>query len=153
MEFFRCNPNPKGWKTGDCVIRSISFAMNAAYGKESWSSVYKSLCEIGQKKCRLPNEERVYTDYLKTNNFVQQKQMKHPDGTRYTVQEVIEAHPNDIILIHCARHLTCGIRGNLYDSWNCGYKTAGKFYKLASMQLNEEVINKFEESMLQYLES
>ena len=39
MEFIKYNNNPKQNKTNDCVIRSISLALN-----KSWEDVYKDLC-------------------------------------------------------------------------------------------------------------
>lgn len=152
MYFFRYNSNPKGWKAGDCVVRAISTAIEAAYKQESWNSVFESLCNIGAKKCRMPNDSHVYAQYLKEHGFMQMKQMKHDDGTKYTVDEVLEAYSEDIVLVHCAHHLTCGIRGNLYDTWNCGWRTAGKFYLLPKSSINEETLDLFEYKMLPYLE-
>ena len=36
----RCNPNPLGKETGDCVIRAIAVATN-----QSWREAYWALCE------------------------------------------------------------------------------------------------------------
>lgn len=153
MNFFRYNSNPKGWKTGDCVVRAVSTAIEAAYQNMSWSKVYEDLCKIGAKKCRMPNDPHVYGQYLKDNQFKQMKQLKHEDGTKYTVEEVVNEHPNAILLIHCAHHLTCAVRGNLYDTWNCGWRTAGKYWMLDTCNIIPENVDKFEESMLPYLEN
>ena len=150
MNFFRYNSNPKGWKTGDCVVRAVSTAMEASYRQESWSSVYSDLCAIGAKKCRMPNDPHIYGQYLKDHGFIQMKQMKHENGTKYTIEEVINAYPDDVLLIHCAHHLTCAVRGNLYDTWNCMYRTAGKFWRLSNIDKN--ILDSFEESMLPYYE-
>ena len=38
MRFIRYNANPKGWKTGDCVIRAV-----AAATQQTWDDVYDEL--------------------------------------------------------------------------------------------------------------
>ena len=64
MAYINYNANPKGLKTGDCVIRALS----KATGK-SWDEVYAELCEIGYKKKKLPNNDCVYKAVLKQNHF------------------------------------------------------------------------------------
>ena len=60
MKFIKYNANPKGWKTGDCVVRGIAVGT-----QQTWEQVYDDLVNIGRKKCRMPNEEIVYSKYLK----------------------------------------------------------------------------------------
>lgn len=152
MNFFRYNSNPKGWKTGDCVVRAVSTAMEAAYKNMNWNNTYNDLCAIGAKKCRMPNDSHVYGQYLRDNWFIECKQLKHDDGTKYTVKEVISEYPNSILLINCAHHLTCAVRGNLYDTWDCSYKTAGKFWLMDNCDIMHENVDVFEERMLPYLD-
>ena len=98
MKFIKYNANPKGWKTGDCVVRGIAVGT-----QQTWEQVYDDLVNIGRKKCRMPNEEIVYSKYLKDKGFQEMKQLKHADGTRYSIQQVIDTYPNDILILHCNR--------------------------------------------------
>ena len=42
MIFSKHNQNPKGWKTGDCVVRAISYATG-----KTWQEVFQDLCRNG----------------------------------------------------------------------------------------------------------
>jgi len=121
--FEKYNNNPKGWKTNDCVIRSISQALG-----KSWLEVYDDLCEIGKKKCRMPNDKAVFELYLTNNGFIKHKQPRHSDGSKYTVRELADLLPNDDLIISVTKHLTFMSHGTLVDSWNCGGKTVGNYY-------------------------
>lgn len=127
MEFQLLNLNPKGWKTGDCVVRALAGANNM-----SWESTYLTLCEIGAKKCRMPNEKHTYEQFLKDRGWTKYKMPRHNDGTRFTVKEFIEGlppyHKSKPIVISVAKHLTYTKDGILYDLWNCGSKSVGNYW-------------------------
>ena len=124
MIFQKFNANPKEWKReGDCVVRAISVANNV-----SWQVTYLQLCELGEKRFRMPNSKPVYEEYLKKQGFVKYKMPKHYDNTRYTVRELIDENPNITMVISVANHLTCAIKGTLYDTWDCSHKSVGNYY-------------------------
>ena len=127
MEFVKENLNPKGWKTGDCVVRALAGANN-----RSWESTYLALCDIGAKKCRMPNDKATYEAFLKDNGWVKQKMPVWYDAFgkrhRYTVRELIEEHPNKRMIISVANHLTFADKGTLIDTWNCGSKSVGNYW-------------------------
>ena len=61
MIFQKFNANPKEWKReGDCVVRAISVANNV-----SWQVTYLQLCELGEKRFRMPNSKPIYEEYVK----------------------------------------------------------------------------------------
>ena len=39
--WIKCNPNPLGKATGDCVVRAIAIAT-----AQSWRTVYRGLCDL-----------------------------------------------------------------------------------------------------------
>lgn len=128
MEFKKFNANPKEWKReGDCVVRAIT----TATGKK-WLEVYKELFEIGYKKCRMPNSQKVYEDYLSKEGWIKQKMPVWYDAFakrhRYTVKELIEEHPDKRMIISVANHLTFADKGILIDTWNCGSKSVGNYW-------------------------
>ena len=53
---------------------------------------------------------------------------RHYDNTRYTVKELIDENPNITMVISVANHLTCAIKGTLYDTWDCSHKSVGNYY-------------------------
>ena len=123
MEFQLLNKNPKGWKTGDCVVRALAAANNM-----SWESTYLMLCEVGLKKCRMPNSKHTYEQLLKDYGWTKFKMPKHENGSRYTVRELIDKYPEDRIVISMANHLTFADKGTLIDLWNCGNKSVGNYW-------------------------
>ena len=124
MAYINYNANPKGLKTGDCVIRALS----KATGK-SWDEVYTELFEIAFKKKRLPNEDSVYKAFLKNNNFIESPARRNEFGKMISVEEFSKSVDADTMyIIHTRRHLTVVFNGDIYDTWNTSRQTAGKFY-------------------------
>ena len=122
MEFIEYNANPKHLKTGDCVIRAISFALNKDY-----IETYRELFEIGIEKCELINNELVFEQYLK--NLKIKKQITN---SRITVETFINniAEVNKTYIIDLGKHLTVVIDKVLYDIWNCCNKNIESYFEI-----------------------
>lgn len=119
------NNNPKGKKTGDCVIRSIAFATNTA-----WADTYRALAELGIKKGLMINDNNNWKAYLKNLGFEKQSMPRKDDRTRYTLDEFCNklAKDNYVYIVSVANHLTVVKDKNIYDSWNCGNKCVGNYW-------------------------
>lgn len=132
------NLNPKGKKCGDCVVRAI-----ALFTGKSWHKIYDDLCMLGYKECMMPNDQALYQKYLKKIGCIQFKQPKHSDGTKYTLQEFVDDYlpeGNTKYLVKLAHHLTVVSSGVIYDTWNCSYKTVGKWWKLPEPNSVDDII-------------
>lgn len=128
MEFIKLNVNPKGWKTGDCVVRALTTATDL-----EWLEVYDTLCEIGRKKCRMPNDKIVYEKFLQDQGFINCKMPRHADNSRYTVKELVdEIGEGNILVMNVAHHVTVSVGGTLVDLWDCGSKSVGNYFKKPS---------------------
>lgn len=125
MEFINYNANPKNKKTGDCVIRAISTALNQDY----WKTL-DEMVEITKKTGYYMSEKEGYTAYLKSKGYEKQKMPKRPDNTRYTVEEFANelVIPEYNYIIKVANHLTCLKGQDLYDTWNCSRKSVGNYW-------------------------
>ena len=124
MAYINYNANPKGLKTGDCVIRALS----KATGK-SWDEVYTELFEIGFKKKRLPNEDPVFKAFLKKNNFIESPAIRNEYGKMISVEEFSKRVDADTMyIIQTRKHLTVVFNGDISDTWNTSRQTAGRFY-------------------------
>lgn len=123
--FIKYNNNPKNKKTGDCVIRAISFAT-----KKSWENTYKELAELGIKNCLILNDTNNWRKYLKLLGYEQQKMPRKADNTRYTVDEFCNelAKENTTYIIKVAGHITVVKDKNLYDTWDCSNKSVGNYW-------------------------
>lgn len=124
MEFKKCNMNPKNLKVGDCVVRALTLADE----DEDWKRVYKELCEIGLKMCRMPNDTIVFSKWLDQHGWVKMKMPKKPNNKRFTLKEYIDDNPDMQFVASIAKHLTFVDKGTLIDTWNCSSKCLGNYW-------------------------
>jgi hypothetical protein len=123
--------NPKGKKTGDCVIRAISTATN-----QTWDEVYEALYKIGFKYKLMPDDPKCYERYLKELGWIKHKQPRKPDNTKYTGTDFISTEEynnlrfsnHNIIARIGTLHLTAIINGKICDTWNCSYGKIGTYW-------------------------
>ena len=120
----RCNPNPLGKQTGDCVVRAIAIAT-----QRSWRSVYRDLCKAGEIECEMPNSNVVWGTYLTDQGF---KQFLLPDSCPrcITVRAFCERYPRGTYIIGTGSHAICTIDGDWYDSWDSGECVPNYFWKV-----------------------
>lgn len=123
MRFDKYNYNPKGWKADDCVIRAIGYATG-----KTWNEVFTDLCTIANKKCRMPNDDKVWQKYLEEIGWVKHSQPRKADDTKYTVEEFADGYSPKLAIVRVANHLTVVEGNTLIDTWNCGYKTVGNYW-------------------------
>lgn len=123
--FIKYNNNPKNKKTGDCVIRAISFAT-----KNSWENTYRALAELGIKNCLILNDTNNWRKYLKSLGYEQQKMPRKADNKRYTVHEFCNqlAKKDVTYIIKVANHITVVKDKDLYDTWDCSNKSVGNYW-------------------------
>lgn len=123
MEFEKKNVNPKGRKADDCVIRALSTSSGMR-----WQSVYEQLGELGLRLCRMPNEKQTYEKWLNIMQYTKHKQPRREDGTKYTVQELIDELWVRDAVITVANHMTVVEDGVLIDTWDCSQKTVCNYW-------------------------
>lgn len=129
------NENPKNRKTGDCVLRAISVALN-----KSWDEVLDDLVAISHATKYSPMSTECYSRYLENNGYIKQKQPRKFDNTKYTGEEfckyISNTYPDRIgnVLAHIGgHHITVfsdadgqGLR--CWDTWNPTEYTIGNFW-------------------------
>lgn len=108
------NPNPKGAKVGDCVIR----AMSKAAGLD-WETTYIEMAVLGFQMCDMPSANAVWGAFLRKRGFVREIVPNEcPDC--YTVSDFCRDHLHGIYVLAVKNHVVCVIDGNWYDSFNSG---------------------------------
>ena len=120
----RCNPNPLGKVTGDCVVRALAIATG-----QSWRQVYEDLCEIGRIECDLPNSNVVWGLYLKrlgATPFLLPETC--PDCI--TVRAFCKRYPEGRFVIGTGSHAVAVIDGDYYDAWDSGNEIPTYFWKI-----------------------
>ena len=108
MPYKYANPNPKGARVGDCVIRAISIATG-----KTWESVYAELSFYGFRSCDMPSSNAVWGKYLRDLGF---KQYIADD----TVREFCRDHSSGTYIVGTGSHAVAVIDGNYYDTWDSG---------------------------------
>ena len=131
IKFEKRNVNPKGKKTGDCVIRALTVATGKKY-----EDIYRELFEISLKTGWILNEKRVEDKLLERYGFVKHKQPRKYDNTKYTIGEIdqitsglyVDGKEVKTVVIRCAHHLTVVVDNTLVDTWDCRYKCISNYY-------------------------
>ena len=118
------NPNPiKNKRVGDCVIRSISKALN-----QSWEETYIELCLLGYIMGDLPSSNRVWDSYLNTQGFT-----RHIVSAEcldcYTINDFCKEYPQGTFVIGTGTHCVAIEDGCIFDTWNSGDETPIYFYR------------------------
>lgn len=122
--WIRCNPNPVGRQTGDCVIRAIAIATN-----QSWRDAYWDLCELGAVHGELPNHNAIWGMYLREKGG---KQFLLPETCPQciTVKAFAERYPKGVYVIGTGEHAVTVIDGDWYDAYDSWNMTPTYFWKM-----------------------
>ena len=123
----RCNPNPLGKQTSDCVVRAIAIAT-----QQSWRRVYRDLCELGEIECEMPNSNYLWGMYLKQMGF---EQFLLPESCPQciTVRAFCERYPEGTYVIGTGSHAVAAIDGDWLDSWDSANECPSYFWRLKNV--------------------
>lgn len=121
--FNKYNANPKGRKTGDCVIRAISRATGKHY-----NDVVMDLAQMQIQTGYDDASKECYDKYLKEQGWIKHKQPRYEDGTKYLVGDIYRlTQPYQRVIITMAGHMTVK-DGEIQDTWDCRRKTISNYY-------------------------
>jgi hypothetical protein len=122
--WIKCNPNPLGKQTSDCVVRAIAIAT-----EQSWKRTYRELCELGEIEAELPNANSVWGLYLRNKGA---KQFLLPESCPacVTVRAFCEKYPTGVFVIGTGSHAVAVIDGDYYDAWDSGNEVPSYFWRV-----------------------
>lgn len=120
----KCNPNPLGKMTGDCVVRALAIATD-----QSWRETYRQLCDLGAIHADMPNSNSIWGLYLKERGG---RQFLLPESCPdcITVRAFCERYPEGIYVIGTGSHAVTCIDGNYYDSFDSGMEVPTYFWRM-----------------------
>lgn len=106
------NPNPRGRRTGDCVIRAVC----AATGLD-WHTVYTGVALAGNAMADMPSGNRVWQLYLRSMGW---RRRESPDTCPdcYTVEDFADEHPDGVYILGTGTHVVCSYFGRIMDTWD-----------------------------------
>lgn len=112
MAFSMFNNNPLGKNTGDCVIRSISKALN-----QSWETTYLDLVTVAYDMADMPSSNSVANSYLRSKGF-RRYVIPNTCPDCYRISDFAGEHFRGTYIVCTGSHMVCVVDGVLYDSWN-----------------------------------
>lgn len=117
------NPNPSGFRVGDCAVRALSKALN-----QSWAQTYAGLTAYGFMMSDMPSANSVWGTYLKKNGFKRYIVDDH-DRDYYTVEDFCLDNPSGTYVLAIDGHVVCVVNGYYYDSWDSGREIPIYYWK------------------------
>ena len=122
--WIRCNPNPLGKSTSDCVVRAIAIAT-----EQSWRRTYRDLCELGEIEAEMPNTTHLWGLYLKQHG-AEQFLLPESCPNCITVRAFCERFPEGTYVIGTGTHAVACIDGDYYDSFDSGPESPAYFWRV-----------------------
>ena len=112
-EWIYYNPNPNGYRTGDCVVRAI-----CAVTGQSWQETYTGLALQGYVLGDLMNANHVWRAYLKSKGY-NMAVIPNTCPDCYTVDDFANDHPRGNYVLGTGTHAVAVVDGGtVMDSWD-----------------------------------
>lgn len=108
------NPNPKGIKVGDCVIRGLTKILGY-----SWDAVYAEVMLKGFEMKDMPSANNVWGSYLRSKGFSRYT-IPNTCPDCYTVNQFCIDNPVGTFLLATGEHVVAVENGKYYDAWDSG---------------------------------
>ena len=112
MIWRRYNPNPRGLRVGDCVVRAVAKATGT-----NWGAAFDMLADQARIMGDMPSSDAVWGAVLKRRGFT-----KHllPDSCSdcYTAADFAREHQRGVYVLAFGGHVATVKDGILYDSWD-----------------------------------
>ena len=120
--FLYYNANPLGNQVNDCTVRAISLATG-----RTWDNTYEELTTFAQAQGMMLDEVRYIDEYL-DRKF--EKVYGWNEVEKITVGDFMKQNPHGIYLITMAGHITCGMDGCIYDTFDPRQRKVWAAYKV-----------------------
>ena len=117
------NPNPRGRKIGDCVVRAI-----AAVTDQSWDDAYTGLIFQGFVLKDMPSSNYVWGEYLRSKGFIRES-IPNTCPVCYTVSDFADDHPRGSFVLKADDRAVAVIDGRVFDNWDSRGEAVDYFYR------------------------
>lgn len=108
------NVNPLHNRTGDCVIRAISTAL-----EQPWEKTYAEIVLQGFMMADMPSSNVVWGAYLKKKGY-EKKSVSSDCPDCYTLKDFADEYPSSTYVVALPQHVVCVKGGDYYDTWDSG---------------------------------
>lgn len=117
------NPNPKGNRVGDCVVRAVAKALSML-----WEDAYVELSIQGYLMGDLLSSNAVWGAYLKGKGF-EREAVSNDCPNCYTLSDFCDEHRKGTYVIGTGAHAVCVIDGVIYDAWDSSGEQPIYYYR------------------------
>ena len=128
MDFVKTDGGRKdaGYKTtkpyeNDCVVRSISIALN-----EDYRTVFVEMMELGLEMGGYPSMKPVWEAYLGNKGWTKNKCPRDAQGKLIKLRSW-EDSPSRAVVLNSG-HLTAIVDGAVHDTWDCSYRPVNSYW-------------------------
>ena len=105
----------------DCVIRSISIALDLTY-----QAVFDDLMSLGNQIGAYPNHDKVWKKYLKNAGWVANKPPRDSNGKMIKLRDW--KTPPKRAVVKNSGHLTAVVDMAVIDTWDCRYRPVNTYW-------------------------
>lgn len=122
MSYRFFNPNPRGKRIGDCVIRAISKLTD-----QHWADTYIDIAVAGYELADMPSSNSVWATYLRRLGY---SRFIIPDSCPdcYTVKDFCIDFPRGAFLLATGSHVVTVVDGDYFDAWDSGNEVPVAFW-------------------------
>lgn len=108
------NPNPRGIKVGDCVIRGLTKLLG-----KTWDEVYTDVMVKGFEMKDMPSSNNVWGEYLRSKGF-NRFTIPNTCPDCYTVRQFCADNDQGLFLLATGAHVVAVENGRYFDAWDSG---------------------------------
>lgn len=123
------NPNPKEKKTSDGVIRALC----KVTGK-NWDSIYLELLKRGFELKVMPDDDKVWKEYLDSEGFVYHSIPIAKVDKRPRVEAFLKEHPTGTYILKVAGTILACVNGHYYTMYDYNDSAIYGYYEKSSKQ-------------------
>ena len=124
MAYIFANPNPKGARVGDCVIRALSLAL-----KKPWKEIYTELAVYGYSMSDMPSANAVWDAMLRDHGLIRKGIPDKCGSGCYTVKDFCRDNPQGLFVLGTGNHVVTVINGDYMDTWDSGEEIPMYYYE------------------------
>lgn len=121
--YIEYNPNPRGKRTGDCVIRAVALVTG-----QDWEQAYINICAQGYEMADMPSTNSVWGAYLREVGFTREA-IPNTCPDCYTISDFCHDHPSGTFAVATGSHVVAVVNGDYYDAWDSGNEVPTYYYR------------------------
>lgn len=113
------NPNPRGKRVGDCVVRALCKALD-----KDWETTATGLFVQSLRDGDMPSADAVWGAYLKSEGW-----QRRVCEDACSVAAFADSKPEGKYVLALGGHVVCVENGDWFDTWDSGDRAPIYYYE------------------------